>query len=66
MGPQSMILGDCLIGDNVILGAGTILIDTSVSNNKAVFGRYPDLVIKENSRNNIDENYFYDMISSLI
>ncbi len=63
MGPQTMILGDCKIGNNVTLAAGAIVIDTDISDDKVVFGRPPNLVLRNNKSDNIDENYFAEKIA---
>lgn len=46
----SSILGDCHIGDNVILGANASVKDEDVPANSLVFGQSPNLVIKANKR----------------
>jgi serine O-acetyltransferase len=66
MGPQSIILGDCSIGDNVTLAAGAAVIDTKIPDNKIVFGRPPNLVMRDNPSSNIDENYFSDKIMTYL
>lgn len=43
----SMILGDCHIGDSVVIGAGTIVKNQDVPSNVVVFGESPNLIIKE-------------------
>lgn len=52
MRPGSMVLGECNIGDNVQVSSGTIIIDKDIPSNSVVFGRSPDLVIKENKVDN--------------
>lgn len=42
----SSILGKCNIGDNVMLSAGTTIINQDVPNNMIVYGRSPDLTFK--------------------
>ena len=44
---NSSILGRCNIGDNVILSAGTTIINQDVPSNVIVYGRSPDLIFKE-------------------
>lgn len=45
---NSKVIGDCVIGDNVIISAGTYIKDTSIPSNSLVFGEGPNLIIKEN------------------
>ena len=45
--PGATVLGDCHIGDNVQISAGTIVIDRDIPSNSIVFGRSPDLIVKE-------------------
>jgi serine O-acetyltransferase len=45
---NSSLLGDCNVGDNVIMGSNSYLINTSVSNNKVVVGQHPDTRIYQN------------------
>lgn len=40
------IIGDCTIGDNVIFGAGSSIINMSIPDNSMVVGRYSDVQIK--------------------
>lgn len=49
----SSILGECNIGDNVVLAAGTIVKNQDVPNCALVVGQSPNLIIKVK-----DENYF--------
>lgn len=46
---NSSFIGKCNIGDNVILGAGTLVKDTNIPSNSIVFGQSPNLIIKENN-----------------
>lgn len=46
MSANSMILGNCKIGNHVILGAGTCVKDQDVPANSIVFGSSPKLIIK--------------------
>jgi serine O-acetyltransferase len=39
------ILGDSRLGNNVILGAGTQIIDSDIPDNSLVFGRSPNLTV---------------------
>lgn len=43
----AMILGNCKIGNNVILGAGACVKDDDVPDNSLVFGSSPNLIIKK-------------------
>ena len=56
--PGSMVLGKCNIGNNVQIAAGAQVIDRDVPDNSIVFGREPDLVIKEAADVGTDE--FFD------
>jgi len=42
----AMILGKCVIGDNVSISAGACVKDQDVPSNSIVFGASPDLIIK--------------------
>jgi serine O-acetyltransferase len=48
MWSNSKMLGDCEIGDNVIISSGTYIKDQNVPSNKLVFGSSPNLVFKDN------------------
>lgn len=54
----SKVLGDCLIGSNVILASNTFVIDESIPDNSIVFGSSPHLIIK-----NRDPKHFTEEIS---
>ena len=56
--PGSIVLGDCKIGNNVQVAAGTLIVDKDIPDGTTVFGRVPDLVIKENIHDNISQ--FFD------
>ncbi|MCP5487530.1 MAG: transferase [Verrucomicrobia bacterium] len=43
---QAMVVGNCRIGNNVFVAAGTYIKDCDVPDNTIVFGRSPDLVFK--------------------
>lgn len=45
---NSSILGDCNIGNNVIIGSGAIIKNQDVPDNSIVFGQSPNLIIKPN------------------
>lgn len=52
---NSKILGESVIGNNVLLASDTTIIDREIPSNCIVFGRGPDLVIKEYSESEIME-----------
>jgi len=39
---NSSLLGNCIVGDNVIVGAGSYVINSEISNNKIVVGQHPN------------------------
>lgn len=39
---QSTLIGECEIGDDVVLGAGTLLVGVKVPSGSTVVGRYPE------------------------
>lgn len=43
----SSILGNCKIGNNVILGAHAAVKDTDIPDNSIVFGQSPNLILKK-------------------
>ncbi|MFK2235759.1 serine acetyltransferase [Bacteroides fragilis] len=43
---NSSIIGNCLIGDNVIIGANSGVKDEDIPNDSLVFGYSPNLVVK--------------------
>lgn len=45
---NSSVLGDCIIGDNVIIGAGAIVKNQNIPDNSIVFGHSPNIIIKPN------------------
>lgn len=51
---NSKVLGDCHIGNNVIIGADTYIKDTDIPDNSMVFGQYPNLLIKSNHEKNFE------------
>ena len=51
--PQSMVIGNSIIGNNVIISAGTIVKDAIIPDNSIVFGISPNLIIKEKSKKDI-------------
>ncbi|MBU1145207.1 MAG: transferase [Firmicutes bacterium] len=55
---NSKVLGDCIIGDNVLIGADTTIKDQNIPTNCIVFGNSPNLTIKEKT-----EKYMLDRIA---
>lgn len=45
---DSKVIGNCTIGDNVIIGANAYVKDVDIPANSLVFGQSPNLTIKEN------------------
>ena len=45
---NSSILGDCNVGDNVIVGAGAIIKNQDIPSDSIVFGQSPNIIIKPN------------------
>lgn len=43
---NSIIIGNCTIGDNVTLGAGALVKNQDIPDNSLVFGQSPNLIIK--------------------
>lgn len=56
--PGAIILGNCKIGNNVHIGASSLIIDTDIPDNSMVFGQGPNLVIKDMDKIATDE--FFD------
>lgn len=48
--PGAIVLGDCMIGNNVQISAGALIIDTNIPDNSIVYGQVPNLVIKEGTK----------------
>lgn len=44
---NSSIIGDCIIGDSVTIGANACIKDQNIPDNSLVFGQSPNLIIKE-------------------
>jgi len=44
---NSSILGDCKIGENVIIGANSYVINKTVDDNKVITGQHPNTVVKQ-------------------
>ncbi|MBE5851346.1 MAG: transferase [Lachnospiraceae bacterium] len=51
---NSKIVGNCHIGDRVVLCANTYVKDTDIPSNSLVFGQYPNLIIKENRKDEVE------------
>lgn len=47
---NSTVLGNCHIGDNVILGAGALVKDQDIPSDSLVFGQSPNLIIKSKKK----------------
>ena len=45
---NSKILGDCHIGNNVLIGANAYVKDMDIPDNSIVYGQYPNVIIKKN------------------
>ena len=52
----SSIIGNSIIGDNVMVGANTIIKDEVVLSNVIVFGESPNLIIKK--KKNLEPFYW--------
>ncbi|MBO6246489.1 MAG: hypothetical protein J6N55_09445 [Anaerovibrio sp.] len=52
---NSKILGKSIIGNNVLIGANCYIKDMKIQDNVMVFGQYPNIIIKENYNNKIQE-----------
>lgn len=50
MFPNSKVIGDSCIGDNVVISASTFVKDQNVPDDVIVFGQSPDLVFKPNNQ----------------
>lgn len=46
---NTTILGDSHIGSNVVLSSGTLIVNEEIPENSIVFGRSPNLIIKQKS-----------------
>ena len=47
---NSTVLGNSIIGDNVCLAADTTVVNQQIEANKIVFGKTPQLVLRENNK----------------
>ncbi len=60
---NSKVLGDCNIGNNVLIGANAYIKDMDIPDNSIVYGQYPNVTVKENQTDRINEvlkTYFND------
>lgn len=55
MYPDSKVIGDCIIGNKVLISANTYIKDTNIPDNSIVFGQSPNLIIKKNQMDRINE-----------
>lgn len=51
---DSKVIGNCHIGNNVIIGANACIKDQDIPSNSLVFGESPNLIIKENRKGAVD------------
>lgn len=56
MTANSMIIGNCSIGENSIIGAGACIKDENIPANSLVFGQSPNLIIKTRSFEKVVHN----------
>ena len=47
----SSIIGDCTVGNNVLLSAGALVMSKDIPDNSVVFGQSPQLTVKPTRRN---------------
>lgn len=52
LGPNTTILGKCRIGDNVKIGANSLIIEKNIPDNSVYFGRPEKFVLKPNDADN--------------
>ena len=55
---NSSVIGNCRIGNNVVIGTNTCIKDEDIPDNCLVFGSSPNLVIKQKTEKEMEE-YFY-------
>jgi len=65
LAPGATVLGDSKIGDNVLIGAGAIVIDQNIPDNTVVLGRPPNQSLRPNSRDNREINFDLEMLSQM-
>ena len=56
---KSSVIGNCKIGNDVVIGTNSFIIDKTIKKSSKVFGNYPETKIQP-LKNNIISNYFYD------
>lgn len=44
---NSSIIGNCVVGDNVVIGAGAVVKNQNIPDNSVIFGESPHLIIKK-------------------
>ena len=52
---NATVLGNCQIGNNVVVSSGSYLINEIIPDNCIVFGQSPNIVIKEKSESDIKQ-----------
>lgn len=55
---NSKIIGNCTIGNNVILAANAYVKDLDIDSNQIVFGQYPNNIFKKNQNNKVNFNTY--------
>lgn len=55
---NSKVLGNCIIGDNVVLAANCSIVNSEIPDNRVVLGSSPDLIIKTNNKDIIQRPPF--------
>ncbi|HOF42836.1 MAG TPA: serine acetyltransferase [Candidatus Moranbacteria bacterium] len=55
---RSSIIGNCEIGANVVFAANSFVINQNISKDTVVFGSYPSLVLKKNTKKIIKKYFF--------
>ena len=60
---NATVLGNCKIGNNVIVSTGTLIKDEDIPDNCIVFGRSPELIIKRYSEDHMKKAFsaFWDL-----
>lgn len=51
---DSKVIGDCKVGDNVVIAANAYVRDQDIPGNSLVFGASPNLIIKERHKVSVD------------
>ena len=54
----SSVIGDCKVGNNVIFGSNSKIINKNIKDNKVVLGDFAKNRIKNNKINNIKINFY--------